>query len=150
MNEDAIIKPNKPNKRSMTRCHGGASSGASPKSACLRAHTVANAASSAGQPATTIGALANEVFRAETPGFRAFASDPDAAAAMLDPLIETARAAVPAHLRPRTPLTLRATAGLRLLPEGPEAADAILAERRAGARPTHLGAVRDAGGGVHH
>ena len=57
--------------------------------------------------------------------------DPDAAAAMLDPLIETARAAVPAHLRPRTPLTLRATAGLRLLPEGPEAADAILAAARA-------------------
>ena len=86
---------------------------------------------SAASPATTIGALANEVFRAETPGFRARAADPDAAAAMLDPLIETARAAVPAHLRPRTPLTLRATAGLRLLPEGPEAADAILAAARA-------------------
>ena len=86
---------------------------------------------SAASRATTIGALANEVFRAETPGFRARAADPDAAAAMLDPLIETARAAVPAHLRPRTPLTLRATAGLRLLPEGPEAADAILAAARA-------------------
>ena len=86
---------------------------------------------SAASSTSSIGALANEVFRAETPGFRAFAADPDAAAAMLDPLIETARAAVPAHLRPRTPLTLRATAGLRLLPEGPEAADAILAAARA-------------------
>jgi len=83
-----------------------------------RVHVFEFAASSS---TSSIGALANEVFRAETPGFRAFASDPDAAAAMLDPLIETARAAVPAHLRPRTPLTLRATAGLRLLPEGPEA-----------------------------
>ena len=93
-----------------------------------RVHVFEFAASSS---TSSIGALANEVFRAETPGFRAFASDPDAAAAMLDPLIETARAAVPAHLRPRTPLTLRATAGLRLLPEGPEAADAILDAARA-------------------
>ena len=63
-----------------------------------RVHVFEFAASSS---TSSIGALANEVFRAETPGFGAFASDPDAAAAMLDPLIETARAAVgappPAH-----------------------------------------------------
>ena len=43
-----------------------------------------------------------------------------------DPLVATAMRSVPARARKRTPLTLRATAGLRLLPEGPAAADAIM------------------------
>ena len=75
--------------------------------------------------------LVDEVFRASKPGFSAVAADPAAAAALLDPLIGTARDAVPANKRARTKLTLRATAGLRLLPEGPEAAAAVLDAVRA-------------------
>lgn len=75
--------------------------------------------------------LVDEVFRASKPGFSAVAADPAAAAALLDPLIATARDAVPANKRARTKLTLRATAGLRLLPEGPEAAAAVLDAVRA-------------------
>ena len=68
--------------------------------------------------------LVQEVFHAAKPGLKERADDPRAAAALLDPLVATALAPVPARARKRTPLTLRATAGLRLLPEGPAAADA--------------------------
>ena len=70
--------------------------------------------------------LKREVFHAEKPGLKERAEDPRAAAALLDPLVATAMRSVPARARKRTPLTLRATAGLRLLPEGPAAADAIM------------------------
>ena len=70
--------------------------------------------------------LVQEVFHAAKPGLKERADDPRAAAALLDPLVATALATVPARARKRTPLTLRATAGLRLLPEGPAAADAIM------------------------
>ena len=74
--------------------------------------------------------LVDEVFHAEKPGFKEMAKDPHAAAALLDPLVATAMKSVPKRARKHTPLTLRATAGLRLLPEGPAAATAIMDEVR--------------------
>ena len=70
--------------------------------------------------------LKDEIFHAIKPGLKAYASDPLEAASTLEPLMETAMKHVPEKLRSSTPLTLRATAGLRLLPEGPEAASALL------------------------
>lgn len=70
--------------------------------------------------------LLNEVFHAMKPGFRDVASDAQKAADLLDPLLVTALKSVPPGQRKSTKLTLRATAGLRLLPEGPEAAQAIM------------------------
>ena len=74
--------------------------------------------------------LVDEVFHAEKPGFKEMAKDPRGAAALLDPLVATAMKSVPKRARQHTPLTLRATAGLRLLPEGPAAATAIMDEVR--------------------
>ena len=74
--------------------------------------------------------LVDEVFHAEKPGFKEMAKDPHAAAALLDPLVATAMKSVPKRAWKHTPLTLRATAGLRLLPEGPAAATAIMDEVR--------------------
>ena len=70
--------------------------------------------------------LLNEVFHAMKPGFRDVASDASKAADLLDPLLVTALNSVPPNQRKSTKLTLRATAGLRLLPEGPDAAQAIM------------------------
>mmetsp|Transcript_15659 Transcript_15659/g.26391 ORF Transcript_15659/g.26391 Transcript_15659/m.26391 type:complete len:466 (-) Transcript_15659:31-1428(-) len=72
--------------------------------------------------------LKEEVFEALKPGFRAFATDPQAAADSLDPLLAKVRESVPLDKRATTPMTLRATAGLRLLPEGQDAANAIMAK----------------------
>jgi len=55
-------------------------------------------------------------------------SGPDAAAESLRGLLDLCMEAIPAAARSRTPLALRATAGLRLL--GPEASEAILASIR--------------------
>ena len=101
-----------------------------------RVHVFEFAASSS---TSSIGALANEVFRAETPGFRAFASDPDAVAAMLDPLIETARAAVPAHVRHQI-CKIELCVRLALAPKCPGASDGarwptVLAAAKAVAKP---------------
>mmetsp|Transcript_22452 Transcript_22452/g.31211 ORF Transcript_22452/g.31211 Transcript_22452/m.31211 type:complete len:510 (+) Transcript_22452:58-1587(+) len=71
--------------------------------------------------------LRMEVFEALKPGFRSFASSPEDAAESLEPLLEKVREHVPLHKRSTTPMTLRATAGIRLLPEGAEAAQAIMA-----------------------
>lgn len=70
--------------------------------------------------------LQDEMFEALKPGLKEYALDPEKAAASLDPLLEKAIAKVPEEKRAVTPLTLRATAGLRLLPEGQAAATAIL------------------------
>jgi hypothetical protein len=48
------------------------------------------------------------------------------AADLLDPLLVTTLNSVPLRARASTKLTLRATAGLRLLPEGADAAQAIM------------------------
>lgn len=58
------------------------------------------------------------------PGLSAFSESPEKAAASVAELLSTAEKTIPAHLWQHTPLALKATAGLRLLPE--EQADAIL------------------------
>ncbi|KAI8917944.1 nucleoside phosphatase family-domain-containing protein [Entophlyctis helioformis] len=72
--------------------------------------------------------LEDEVFEQLKPGLSSF-KDPDAAAASLDPLLKIALANVPASLHRCTPVTVKATAGLRML--GRELSDSILAGVRA-------------------
>lgn len=72
--------------------------------------------------------LEYETFKMLNPGLSAFASDPSAAAASLDPLLEEAKRVVPEELHSCTPVEVKATAGLRLL--GTEESDAILDEVR--------------------
>jgi hypothetical protein len=63
-------------------------------------------------------------YHAVTPGLSSFAGDPEAAAESLEPLVAVAVKAVPESAQPVTGLSLKATAGLRLLPG--DKADAIL------------------------
>ncbi|EUB63971.1 Ectonucleoside triphosphate diphosphohydrolase [Echinococcus granulosus] len=60
--------------------------------------------------------VSEEAFTVE-PGLSEFARFPHASVAYLRPLLDQARACIPKHKRALTPLVLRATAGLRLLPE---------------------------------
>jgi Golgi nucleoside diphosphatase len=76
--------------------------------------------------------LLGELFLPTHPGLSSFSGDPRAAALSLKPLMGAAVKAVPPDLRPATALTLRATAGLRLLPAAK--ADAVLRVRRCGWR----------------
>lgn len=68
--------------------------------------------------------LVNEVFDYIIPGLSAYKNDPQAAARSLDPLLETAVESVPQHLLSTTPITVKATAGLRLI--GKRESDDIL------------------------
>lgn len=72
--------------------------------------------------------LEYETFKALQPGLSSFAKDPTAAAASLDPLLEEAVRVVPRSIHSCTPIEVKATAGLRLLP-GKEG-EAILDEVR--------------------
>ncbi len=72
--------------------------------------------------------LEYETFKAIQPGLSAYARDPTAAAASLDPLFEEAYRVVPEELRKCTPVEVKATAGLRLL--GAQESVAILDEVR--------------------
>ncbi|KAG7280484.1 hypothetical protein CRUP_033785 [Coryphaenoides rupestris] len=60
--------------------------------------------------------LAHETFRAITPGLSAYADDPDQCTAGLLELFEVAKGSIPPTLWNNTPVVLKATAGLRLLP----------------------------------
>uniref|UniRef100_A0A8D3CG51 nucleoside diphosphate phosphatase n=1 Tax=Scophthalmus maximus TaxID=52904 RepID=A0A8D3CG51_SCOMX len=60
--------------------------------------------------------LAHETFRAIKPGLSAYADDPEKCSSGILELLEVARSSVPASLWTRTPVVLKATAGLRLLP----------------------------------
>jgi apyrase len=60
--------------------------------------------------------LLNDHFTQLKPGLSSFAADPAAGAASLKPLLEAALAAVPPLQAAVTPIEVRATAGLRLLP----------------------------------
>ena len=60
--------------------------------------------------------LLNDHFHQLKPGLSSFAADPQAGAASLKPLLEAALAAVPPLQAAVTPIEVRATAGLRLLP----------------------------------
>mgnify|MGYP001800829828 CR=1 FL=1 len=68
--------------------------------------------------------LQDELFEALKPGLSSFQDEPMQGALSLQPLLEKAIARVPAELRGSTKLSLRATAGLRLLPA--EKADGLL------------------------
>ena len=72
--------------------------------------------------------LEYETFLSINPGLSAYARDPTAAAASLDPLLEEAKRVVPESLHSCTPVEVKATAGLRLL--GQAESDAILDEVR--------------------
>ena len=60
--------------------------------------------------------LLNDHFKQLKPGLSSFAADPKAGAASLKPLLEAALEAVPPLQAAVTPIEVRATAGLRLLP----------------------------------
>ncbi|KAI8475039.1 MAG: nucleoside phosphatase family-domain-containing protein [Monoraphidium minutum] len=77
--------------------------------------------------------LSDTKFESLKPGLSSYRDDPRGAAESLKPLLETAMAAVPQERRAATALTLKATAGLRLLPgskadEILKAVDAFLQE----------------------
>ncbi|KAL2082935.1 hypothetical protein ACEWY4_020708 [Coilia grayii] len=60
--------------------------------------------------------LAHETFKAIKPGLSAYADDPERCAEGILELLDVAKADVPDRLWDSTPLVLKATAGLRLLP----------------------------------
>ncbi|XP_054455571.1 ectonucleoside triphosphate diphosphohydrolase 6 isoform X2 [Anoplopoma fimbria] len=60
--------------------------------------------------------LAHETFRAIKPGLSAYADDPEKCAAGVMELLEVAKSTVPPASWTLTPVVLKATAGLRLLP----------------------------------
>lgn len=62
--------------------------------------------------------LDTDTFEQLKPGLSAFADDPAAGAASLDPLIKVALSTVPKELQKLTSVKVGATAGLRLLPGG--------------------------------
>ncbi|WWC60870.1 uncharacterized protein I303_103446 [Kwoniella dejecticola CBS 10117] len=72
--------------------------------------------------------LEYETFKMLNPGLSAYARDPTAAAASLDPLLKEAYRVVPKELWKCTPVEVKATAGLRLL--GQQESVAILDEVR--------------------
>lgn len=61
--------------------------------------------------------LVDDDFHQLKPGLSSFKDDPDKGAASLAPLLDAAKERVPASAHASTPIELRATAGLRLLPE---------------------------------
>jgi len=72
--------------------------------------------------------LKSELFEEVKPGLSAYADIPSNAAKSLQPLLDKAKNFIPEAEWSSTPITLKATAGLRLLPK--EKADNILNEVR--------------------
>ncbi|CAD5223556.1 unnamed protein product [Bursaphelenchus okinawaensis] len=70
--------------------------------------------------------LESETFRQTNPGLSSYAADPSKAAASIKYLIDEARKKVPKGLWNHTPIVMKATAGLRLLPS--DESDRILFE----------------------
>lgn len=70
--------------------------------------------------------LDQEFYSHIKPGLSAFADDPKKGADSIKQLLDKAKQVVPSHLWHQTPLVLKATAGLRLLPT--EKANLILEE----------------------
>lgn len=69
--------------------------------------------------------LKNGIFHEVKPGLSSYVDTPQVGADSLKPLLEKAKQFIPEEAWPATPIALKATAGLRLLPK--EKADAILA-----------------------
>ncbi|XP_049681044.1 nucleoside diphosphate phosphatase ENTPD5 isoform X2 [Accipiter gentilis] len=72
--------------------------------------------------------LEGEIFESVKPGLSAYADQPEKGAETVKRLLDVAIEAVPPHLWKKTPVVLKATAGLRLLSE--EKAQALLLEVR--------------------
>ncbi|CAN9500173.1 unnamed protein product [Ophioblennius macclurei] len=60
--------------------------------------------------------LDEEIFKSIKPGLSSYAEDPEKCCAGIIQLLEVAQSSVPSFLWSRTPVVLKATAGLRLLP----------------------------------
>ena len=91
-----------------------------------------------------------EVFKMTQPGLSSYAGKPEEAAKSLDVLLEEAVRVVPSSMRSCTPVAVKATAGLRLLP-GSQSADILHAveQRIHGVYPFKLlEKEEDGGGGV--
>lgn len=73
--------------------------------------------------------LIDDAFEQLKPGLSSYKDDPTAAAESLEPLLASADRCVPPDRRSQTPVAVRATAGLRMLPG--DAAENILAAVRA-------------------
>ncbi|XP_060943445.1 ectonucleoside triphosphate diphosphohydrolase 6 isoform X2 [Limanda limanda] len=73
--------------------------------------------------------LAHEMFRAIEPGLSSYADEPEQCTSGITELLDVAKSSVPRTLWNITPVVLKATAGLRLLPG--EKADHLLANVRA-------------------
>lgn len=69
-----------------------------------------------------------EVYRSTKPGLSACSRNRTCLPELLQPLLDAAAAAVPAEQQPSTPIAVRATAGLRMLPG--DQADQLLEETR--------------------
>lgn len=76
-----------------------------------------------------IPVLLSETFEMARPGLSHYANNPVGAAASIDPLLQIALEKVPTHLHSQTPISLKATAGLRLL--GTDQAQQILDQVKA-------------------
>ena len=76
------------------------------------------------ESADEVPILLSETFEMTRPGLSHYADDPVKAAASIDPLLQIALEKVPKHLHTQTPVSLKATAGLRLL--GKDKAQLIL------------------------
>uniref|UniRef100_UPI00358F56EE nucleoside diphosphate phosphatase ENTPD5 n=1 Tax=Myxine glutinosa TaxID=7769 RepID=UPI00358F56EE len=72
--------------------------------------------------------LAWEVFHSVKPGLSAYADHPEESVASVDSLLEVAKSSVPENHWRKTPVVLKATAGLRLLPESKS--DALLQQMK--------------------
>lgn len=88
----------------------------------------------------------HEDFHAIKPGLSHYKGDPEAAADSLLPLLQRAKDVVPASMRARTPVVLRATAGLRMT--GLEAAKEILSQVRATLRGSGFRFDEDSWAGI--
>jgi len=83
---------------------------------------------------TSAGRLVSDTFEQLKPGLSSYATTPAKGADSLRPLLDKAVAAVPAAAQAATPVVVRATAGLRLLP-GQQAEDLLAGARAHRSRP---------------
>mmetsp|Transcript_28108 Transcript_28108/g.53169 ORF Transcript_28108/g.53169 Transcript_28108/m.53169 type:complete len:478 (+) Transcript_28108:83-1516(+) len=86
--------------------------------------------------------LVDDDFHQLKPGLSSFKDDPDKGAASLAPLLDAAKERVPASAHASTPIELRATAGLRLLPEAQ--AEALLSAARTALEASPFSVAKDA------